>query len=67
MRWRNERPVEDLAVRPAVGVAPKQTEPLPRNLATEGPMDDCRVVVQMLPACLLKTRLPTVSIPVLSF
>ena len=45
MCWRNEQLAEDLAVRPAGGEDPKQTEPLPGNLATQGPMDDREVVV----------------------
>lgn len=53
--------------RPAGGKVPKRTEPLPGNLATQGPVDDCEVVVRALPVCVLEARLPIVSILVLSF
>lgn len=43
MNSQQKREHGGLAVRPAAGEAPKQTEPLPGNL-TQSAVDDCEVV-----------------------
>lgn len=45
--------------RPAGGEAPKHTEALPGNPATQGPADEREAVVRALPVCVLEARLPT--------
>lgn len=71
MCWHNESQQERVGTgpgaRPAGGEASKQTEPLPGNLATQGPVHDREVVVRALPVCMPEARLPIASILVLSF